>query len=465
MTLNAIDAFAGAGGWDVACKELGFDPLGIELDEAACATREAADLRTLQADVADLDPKDFAPCDLFVASPPCPTFSSAGKGAGLLLTHVILRCLHELAAGNDTRAERRWDAFQILRPIYEEGEGEKAAKKKREPDLKKAELRARRDADMSLLVVEPLRWVLALEPRFIALEQVPQVLALWSEMAQILGILGYSTWTGIMEAERYGVPQTRERAILIADREASVHLPRPTHQRYVKGEAQRHDVSFDGEVLPWVSMAEALGWDGAMVKTRGESKADGGNEFSADRPSWSLTGKTRSWVRLRSGQSVDGGERAERDATEPAMTITSRADNNDWVNERPAPTIVTSRRSKDGILVGRQLPEGEGENVGGHNWVEERPSTTVNGDPRISKPGRHDPEESGSQRKDAIRVTLEEALILQSFPSDYPVQGSKSKRFEQVGNAVPPLLAKAILSELLKSVLQEERESVMGEAV
>ena len=42
-----------------------------------------------------------------------------------------------------------------------------------------------------------------------------------------------------------------------------VHPPRATHQRYVKGEPQRHDVTLEGEILPWVSMAEALGWEGA----------------------------------------------------------------------------------------------------------------------------------------------------------------------------------------------------------
>ncbi|HEY3018969.1 MAG TPA: DNA cytosine methyltransferase, partial [Solirubrobacteraceae bacterium] len=79
------------------------------------------------------------------------------------------------------------------------------------------------------------------------------------------------------------------------------------------------------------------------------------------------------------------------------------------------------------------------------SWVGERPATTVNGDPRVSEPGRHDPDVSGSQQANAVRVTVAEALALQSFPPDYPVQGTKTKQFEQVGNAVPPLLAEAVL--------------------
>lgn len=38
-----------------------------------------------------------------------------------------------------------------------------------------------------------------------------------------------------------------------------------------------------------------------------------------------------------------------------------------------------------------------------------------------------------------------------SFPPDYPWQGAKSSQYQQVGNAVPPLLASRIVAPLIAS--------------
>jgi DNA (cytosine-5)-methyltransferase 1 len=50
---------------------------------------------------------------------------------------------------------------------------------------------------------------------------------------------------------------------------------------------------------------------------------------------------------------------------------------------------------------------------------------------------------------DAIRLTLPEGLTLQGFPPDIDVQGTKTAQWLQVGNAIPPPLAKAILAQLV----------------
>jgi DNA (cytosine-5)-methyltransferase 1 len=55
----------------------------------------------------------------------------------------------------------------------------------------------------------------------------------------------------------------------------------------------------------------------------------------------------------------------------------------------------------------------------------------------------------GSRR----RLTVGEAARLQSFPDWFRFCGSKTSQFTQIGNAVPPLLAKAVASSLMASLV------------
>ena len=49
---------------------------------------------------------------------------------------------------------------------------------------------------------------------------------------------------------------------------------------------------------------------------------------------------------------------------------------------------------------------------------------------------------------EAVRVTVEEAAALQTYPPDFEFAGNKGSIGLQIGNAVPPLLAQVILEEL-----------------
>ncbi len=128
---------------------------------------------------------------------------------------------------------------------------------------------------------------------------------------------------------------------------------------------------------------------------------------------------------------------------------------------QPAPTILFGHRGNDVRWVTKPCDDEESQGAtpcddAEHgadlpSWARSRPATTVVGSfcpDVIAAPG-YRLTISRQDAPDSVRVTVEEAAILQSFRRDYPWRGSKTKKFEQVGNAVPPLLATHVLAALL----------------
>jgi DNA (cytosine-5)-methyltransferase 1 len=378
-----IDLCAGLGGWDEGGRACAIETIGIEHDLSACQTASAAGHARIRADVTTFPLKQLnGKTAGLIASPPCTDFSMAGRRAGI-------------------------------------------------------------DGETGKLMHQVPRWVHALRPRWVACEQVPPALEWWEMFAAEFRTVGYKTWTGILNAADYGVPQTRQRAFLLASLDRQPQPPQRTHARNPQPDL------FGNELLPWVSMADALGWGATerpiamlrerteghswVVRTGNNSRRAAGDyddwrethapfERSVAEPAPTVDGKFYFTLHTNRGQD-ENGERQTRDSSAPAPALSAKA---------------------------------------GGQWWWQKPSTTVGGDPRVSPRCHHD---EGMQGKNAlpaaaaaaglgdneqpIRLTVRDALILQSFPPDYPMRGTKTKQFEQIGNAVPPLLAMHVLRTLL----------------
>lgn len=260
-----LDLFAGAGGWEEGARMRGLHNIvGIELDEMACATARAAGHARIQADVAahPVPTPWRGNVAVVIASPPCQSFSRAGKGLGKLDAPYCIELADRMSVGFDELGWHEWAD------------------------------------DRSPLVAQPVRWVRDLRPKWIALEQVPAVLPFWRHLAGIFEGWGYAVWTGVLNAADYGVPQTRKRAFLIASLEREVCAPpKPTHAK-----------DGAGGLRPWVTMAEALGWgpdEPSATVSGGGTKTGGAEPFANAR----YRARLHRWVFDRPATTVAGDPR------------------------------------------------------------------------------------------------------------------------------------------------------------
>lgn len=356
MTITALDLFAGTG-WGVAARWLGIREMGVEIMPEACATREANGMATIFHDVWEgLEGNLYVPeYQMLIASPPCQTFSLAGKGLGRKALDDVMEAI-ELHAYKDPARLREF---------------------------------GQKHDERTALVLTPLAYIHRDRPQYVALEQVPTVLPVWEACAEVMREWGYSIKVEILNAEQYGVPQIRKRAVLVARLDGKVSMPKPTHSRYYGRDPKR----LDEGVARWATVGEAF----------------------EPLPSQPFEQAASASQRLRYS----------------ALELIPEGGN--W---RDLPDDVA--RS---VMKGAYFSSG-GRSSTLKRLHRDRPSGTVVG--QVDHLATY----MGHPLEDRV-ITLEEAAAIQTYPVDFRFAGSKSKQFLQVGNAVPPLLAKAVLSALI----------------
>ena len=361
--MRALDLFCGMGGASLGLEQAGFEVTGFEFDaKAAELHRHVCEGSVGEYDIATLDPTRMEVPDLLWMSPPCQPFSQAGLRKGL----------------DDPRAH---------------------------------------------LIFEVPRWVKAMRPRMVICEQVKLALHWWEAFAEEFQALGYHTWVGVVNSEQFGVPQTRQRAILLASLDGPVSAPQPTHRKYHT--RAPHTRPGDEHLLPYVTMADVIDVDAEDRIGFGRKDDKGGDGLRerdfrpGDEPAFTVTSKGRSWSVNTGRDWKPGGDR-------------STAQTRDM--DLPAPAL-TSNSSKGWQLTGRQS------NATTRDHDQPAPTITA---------GKDVTQWSLKQRL----ITVADGLALQGFPRDC-LDGAtvtKTAAFKAIGNAVPVQLAEALARHLSTNV-------------
>ncbi len=223
-------------------------------------------------------------------------------------------------------------------------------------------------------------------------------------------------------AADYGVPQERYRAVVIASRKAHIDFPAKTHLPPKSGSKKvrnkiEENASTDG--LPreyWKDVRSAIG-DLRNIPTIG-------TDIQHDLvPPLNLHfGRTPTEKSLERYRAVPpGGNRFDLQRNRSDITPEC------WIRKTTGGTDLFGRL-----------------------WWD-RPSVTIRTEFFKPEKGRY-------LHPDLDRpITHREAARLQSFPDTFIFKGTKVDIAKQIGNAVPPMLARAIAESIKKSFLEEQR--------
>lgn len=339
-TIRTLSLFSGAGGLDIGFSDCGFDIIGsVEIEKKFC---ESLELNTGKGkrfvhskvnciDIREFSGKDIGSVDFIIGGPPCQTFSAAGRRANGVLGTTDAR---------------------------------------------------------GVLFREYVRLLKELSPKGFLFENVYGIVGAqggeaWKEIRQAFSDVGYQLFYRIVDAADYGVPQHRERLIIVGLKEGSFKFPRPTHG----------PDSLDEE--PFYNAETAI--EGIVSRETDASNRLGGRYASLlnDIP----PGLNYSFYTEEMGH--------------PNPVFAWRSKFSDFLYKADPNTPVRTIKASGGAYTGPL------------HW-------------------------------DNRFFNYEEYKRLQTFPDDYEISGGKQIAVKQIGNSVPPQLARIMAIAIRKQVFKTE---------
>lgn len=324
--IKTLSLFSGAGGLDIGFTDTGFDIVSsVEIEQKFCETLElntGDGKRFPHSKVNCIDIREFTgeglgKIDFIIGGPPCQTFSAAGRRANGVLGTTDAR---------------------------------------------------------GVLFREYVRLLKDLSPKGFLLENVYGIVGAqngeaWKEIFQAFSEAGYKLFCRILDAADYGVPQHRERLLIVGLKDGAFKFPRPTHG----------PDSLDKN--PFYNAETAL--EGVVSKESDESNK--------------LSGRYADLL----------------DAIPPGLNYSF------YTEKMGHPNPIFAWRSKFSDFLYKADPN--------------TPVRTIK-----ASGGAY----TGPLHWENRFFKLEEYKRLQTFPDDYQISGSKQIAVKQIGNSVPPQLAR-----------------------
>jgi DNA (cytosine-5)-methyltransferase 1 len=470
--LRVLDLFSGCGGLSLGFHSAGFEiSASVEMDPDAAASHglnfHSGDPQHSKArDITSLTPEALAAelrlgsvassIDVLIGGPPCQAFARVGRSK---LREIDA---HPQAFKHDPRAQ---------------------------------------------LYLKYLQYVDVFKPLAILMENVPDVLNhggqnIAEETCEVLEQKGYVARYTLLNAAFYGVPQMRERMFLIGYRRelgVSVSFPKPTHwidlppgyegSRSVAlkllnagglvGEAFDYIEPPDAkpDLLPAITAEGALGdlpsLDARALLSSGELKR-GARRFDTPIPykrprklspyltlmrSWSgfegnlsLTDHVIRYLprdydlfaRMNSGDQYPQAWQHAHDMLKEKIALLRAA------GEVIIEGSAKYERLRDSIVP--PYDAGKFPNKWRKIWPDQPARTLM---AHLGKDGYSHIHYDSLQ---ARTISVREAARLQSFPDGFKFSGTMNPAFRQIGNAVPPLMAKALAMTIAKTLAEVEKE-------
>lgn len=338
--IRTLSLFSGAGGLDIGFSDVGFEIVeSVEIEKRFCETLESnsgkgkrfENSRVNCVDVRCFSGKELGRIDFIIGGPPCQTFSAAGRRANGVLGTTD---------------------------------------------------------DRGVLFREYVRLLRELSPVGFLFENVYGIIGAqggqaWKDILDSFSAVGYHLYYRILDAADYGVPQHRERLIIVGLRDGVFQFPRPTHgpdsldlQPFYNAEMAVAGVPVDGE--------------------EGKLKLGG-----------------------RYGKLLDD--------IPPGLNYSF------YTEEMGNPNPVFAWRSKFSDFLYKADPE--------------TPVRTIK-----ASGGAY----TGPFHWENRFFSYGEYKRLQSFPDDYEISGNKLIAVKQIGNSVPPQLARMMAIAIRQQVFQTQ---------